>query len=91
LLLLVFLTAGVAWAQEAPATAIPPQHQATTAQAAHFDVEVATNAYMAELSPAQRARSDAYFEGGYWLIVWDLLVALGVAVEFHPKLSHVPG
>jgi hypothetical protein len=25
------------------------------------------------ISPAQRARSDAYFEGGYWLIVWDFL------------------
>ena len=34
---------------------------------------------MAELTPAQRASSDAYFEGGYWLIAWDLLVALGVA------------
>ena len=79
LLLLFFLAVGVVSAQTAPTTAIPPQHQATTAQAAHFDVEAATNAYMAELSPAQRARSDAYFEGGYWLILWDLLVALGVA------------
>ena len=78
-LLLFFLAVGVVSAQTAPTTAIPPQHQATTAQAAHFDVEAATNAYMAELSPAQRARSDAYFEGGYWLILWDLLVALGVA------------
>jgi STE24 endopeptidase len=34
---------------------------------------------MAELSPAQRVRSDTYFEGGYWLILWDLLIALGVA------------
>ncbi|HET7267931.1 MAG TPA: hypothetical protein VFJ15_07465, partial [Oleiagrimonas sp.] len=79
LLLLVFLTVGVVWAQTAPTTATPPQPQASTAQAAHFDVDAATNAYMAELSPAQRARSDAYFEGGYWLILWDLLVALGVA------------
>ena len=79
LLLLFFLAIGGVSAQTAPTTAMPPQHQASTAQAAHFDVEAATNAYMAELSPAQRARSDAYFEGGYWLILWDLLVALGVA------------
>jgi STE24 endopeptidase len=78
-LLLVCLAMGVAWAQTAPATATPPQPQATTAAAPHFDVEAATRAYMDELSPAQRARSDAYFEGGYWLILWDLLVALGVA------------
>ena len=76
LLLLFFLAVGVVSAQTAPTTAMPPQHQATTVQAAHFDVEAATNAYMAELSPAQRARSDAYFEGGYWLILWDLLIAL---------------
>ena len=24
-------------------------------------------------SPPARARSDAYFEGGYWLILWDFL------------------
>ncbi len=76
-LLLVFLAVGTASAQ-APAS-VPPQAQATTAQATHFDVEAATSAYMAELSPGQRARSDAYFEGGYWLILWDLVVALGVA------------
>ncbi|MDE3167925.1 MAG: M48 family metallopeptidase [Acidobacteriota bacterium] len=30
-------------------------------------------AYLAKMPPAQRARSDAYFEGGYWLILWDFL------------------
>ncbi len=49
------------------------------AAAAPFDVTAATDAYMAQLSPQARARSDAYFEGGYWLILWDALVALGVA------------
>ncbi|WHZ18724.1 MAG: Peptidase, M48 family [Rhodanobacteraceae bacterium] len=80
LLLLVLLAVGVAWAQTPQAGSAPaPQAQTSAAPAAHFDVEAATNAYMAELSPAQRARSDAYFEGGYWLILWNLLVALGVA------------
>ncbi|MEO9079466.1 MAG: M48 family metallopeptidase, partial [Rhodanobacter sp.] len=55
------------------------QHQVSATPRAHFDVNAATEAYIAELSPAQRASSDAYFEGGYWLILWDLLVALGVA------------
>ncbi|WP_353200406.1 M48 family metallopeptidase [Sandarakinorhabdus sp.] len=41
-----------------------------------FDVELATQAYMATLKGAARAKSDAYFEGGYWLILWDFLVAL---------------
>ena len=26
-----------------------------------------------KMPPAQRARSDAYFEGGYWLLLWDFL------------------
>ncbi len=47
--------------------------------AARFDAQAATDAYMATLSPEKRARSDAYFEGGYWLTLWDLLYGLGVA------------
>jgi STE24 endopeptidase len=39
----------------------------------HFDIEAATDAYIAEIPADARARSDAYFEGGYWLILWDFL------------------
>ncbi len=42
----------------------------------HFDVDAATNAYLAQIPAAARARSDAYFEGGYWLILWDFLMAV---------------
>ena len=38
-----------------------------------FDVRAAVDAYLAKMPPAQRARSDAYFEGGYWLQLWDFL------------------
>ncbi|WP_156256967.1 M48 family metallopeptidase [Sandarakinorhabdus oryzae] len=41
-----------------------------------FDPELATQAYMATLKGAARAKSDAYFEGGYWLILWNFLAAL---------------
>ena len=44
-----------------------------------FDVETATQAYMARLSPEEKARSDAYFEGGYWLLLWGFLYGIGVA------------
>lgn len=47
--------------------------------AARFDAERATADYMATLSAPARARSDRYFEGGYWLILWDFVVALGTA------------
>jgi STE24 endopeptidase len=49
------------------------------AASAHFDAEAATAAYLKTLTPAARARSDAYFEGGYWLLLWDFLVGLLLA------------
>lgn len=42
----------------------------------HFDAEAATNAYLAQIPGRARARSDAYFEGGYWLILWDFLTSV---------------
>jgi STE24 endopeptidase len=41
-----------------------------------FSAEAAANAYLAQIPDAARARSDAYFEGGYWLILWDFLLAV---------------
>jgi len=41
-----------------------------------FDVDRATEAWLALLSPEQRRLSDAYFEGGYWLKLVDLLYGL---------------
>lgn len=46
---------------------------------AAFDSVAATNAYLATFAGEARARSDSYFEGGYWLQLWDFL--LGVAVN----------
>ena len=47
-----------------------------------FDVEAATQRYLDTLTPAQKAKSDAYFEGGYWLELWQLLYGLAVAAVF---------
>lgn len=44
-----------------------------------FDAARATQAYIDLLTPAQREKSDAYFEGGYWLQLWGLLYGLVVA------------
>jgi STE24 endopeptidase len=40
----------------------------------HFDVDAATDAYMNLMPASAKAHGDAYFEGGYWLILWDFLV-----------------
>jgi len=46
----------------------------------HFDAIAATNAYMAQIPADRTARSDAYFEGGYWMILWDFLYGAAVAL-----------
>src|SRR5712691_3216646 len=46
----------------------------------HFDPLAATNAYLATVPPDKKARSDAYFEGGYWLLLWDFLASAAVYV-----------
>jgi STE24 endopeptidase len=53
---------------------------AAAAHAADFDPNAATEAYLATVSGEARAKSDAYFEGGYWLILWNALYAMGVAL-----------
>ena len=42
--------------------------------------EEETRDYLSRLSPEERARSDAYFEGGYWLRLLDFLCGLAVAL-----------
>ena len=44
----------------------------------HFDVDRATESYLTLLSPEQRRLSDAYFEGGYWLLLWSFLYGTAV-------------
>jgi len=58
-----------------PATVMPDviQVPAAAQPSEHFNPEAATDAYLAEIPASARSRSDAYFEGGYWLILWDFL------------------
>src|SRR5580700_3943532 len=55
---------------------VPPEAQPSP----HFDAVAATNAYLAQIPADKTARSDAYFEGGYWLILWDFLYGVVVAL-----------
>jgi STE24 endopeptidase len=51
----------------------------TNSQAA-FNIEAATRAYLDQMSPEQKARSNAYFEGGYWIQLWEFLWTAGIAL-----------
>ena len=69
-------------ASAAPGNTSKPDANAATAPAmaaASFDADKATREWLDTMSPTARAKSDAYFEGGYWLILWDFLVGLVVA------------
>jgi len=54
----------------APAPSIAP----------NADPATATRAWLDTVPPDKRAKSDAYFEGGYWLILWDFLVSVAISI-----------
>lgn len=71
-LLTILLFSAIAPGQtSAPTAPPPPANQTATGPA--FDINSAVDTYLAKMPPAQRARSNAYFEGGYWLQLWDFL------------------
>jgi STE24 endopeptidase len=74
--LLVFSSLGFAQQQMPSVTSVPPAAQASP----NFDVEAATEAYLAQIPAQSKARSDAYFEGGYWLILWDFLYGSAIVL-----------
>src|SRR5213596_1955588 len=45
-----------------------------------FDPAAATLAWLDSVPRNQREKSDAYFEGGYWLILWNFLLAAAISV-----------
>ncbi len=85
--LLVVIFSLSAWAQSPSTTDGAAAQQgfstaplAATADNPHpaFDVKAAVNAYLAKVPPDKKARSDAYFEGGYWLILCDFIYTIVV-------------
>src|SRR6188472_2216168 len=44
------------------------------------DPAAATRAWLDTIPLDEKARSDAYFEGGYWLILWNFLVTAAIAL-----------
>jgi STE24 endopeptidase len=67
-----------AQAQISPSPTPPPAAVVSAANPKSFDPAAATQAWLGTVPADKRAKSDAYFEGGYWLILWNFL--LGAAV-----------
>lgn len=51
------------------------------------DPATATRAWLDTVPADKREKSDAYFEGGYWLILWNFL--LGAAISIFLLSSHI--
>jgi STE24 endopeptidase len=73
---LAFAVAPFAAAQTPPPAPAPPRE----ATGGNLDPVAATRAYLARVPAEMKARSDAYFEGGYWLTLWDFLLGSAVAL-----------
>ncbi|MDE2463985.1 MAG: M48 family metallopeptidase [Alphaproteobacteria bacterium] len=90
--LLLAVACGTANAQALPPKAAPTQHVAVSTLAppanSVFNAEQATKAYLAEVSPAQRARAAAFAEGNHWLMLEDSLAAVAIcALLLFTRLS----
>jgi STE24 endopeptidase len=86
LLLITAAAVPSASAQPAPAPiskvqvqGLTPIQRAPAPQPQSLDPEKATEAYLATVKGEARRKSDAYFEGGYWLLLVDALYAIAVA------------
>ena len=72
----VLLVASFLWAdpQTGSTSSAPAANAAAVSSGPAFDVKAAVDAYLATVPPDKKARSDAYFEGGYWLQAWDFII-----------------
>jgi len=87
-LLVLFLLVPLQWAEPQAASAPAGQAASTVLTRPAFDVKAAVDAYLATVPPDKKTRSDAYFEGGYWLQLWDFLLSSAIVIFLlHSRLS----
>src|SRR5947199_1524383 len=77
----VLVVALAAFSSSSPAQeTAPPSSIPAATPSGITDPEAATRAWLDTMPPNEKARSDAYFEGTYWLILWNFLVTVGIAL-----------
>src|SRR5437016_14374563 len=64
---------------EAQQISASPSSSTMVEPAKPFDPVEATNAWLNTVPADKRAKSDAYFEGGYWLLLWHFLLGVAIA------------
>lgn len=72
-----------------PTATMSPASSSTTADVAKgaipvptpaFDPAAATREWLSSIPSEQKIKSDSYFEGGYWLILWNFLLSSVIAL-----------
>src|SRR5213080_2079854 len=58
----------------------PAPLRSAAENANRFDPAAATEAWLATIPRDRREKSDAYFEGGYWLLLWNFLLLAVISV-----------
>ncbi len=78
--LLLLLLIPLHWGHAQTASAPPAPAASSARSGPAFDVKAATDAYLATVPADKKARSDAYFEGEYWLQLWDFLLSIVIVI-----------
>jgi STE24 endopeptidase len=78
--ILILLTLGFAIALVPGYAQHNEPKQPAVERATSFDPAAATTAWLATIPRDQREKSDAYFEGGYWLLLWNFLLTVAISV-----------
>src|SRR5215470_12082599 len=81
--MIALICAAALAASEAPAVKLvplPPVPAAASGASGSIEPAAATRAYLDQLPADKRARSNAYFEGGYWLELWSFLWGAAVSL-----------
>src|SRR5206468_3505896 len=58
----------------------PPSARISAENPSASDPAAATRAWLDTVPADKRAKSDAYFEGGYWLILWNFLLLAATSI-----------
>jgi STE24 endopeptidase len=58
----------------------PSKESPALQQSTSLDPAAATQAWLNSVPQDKRDKSDAYFEGGYWLLLWNYLVAAAIGI-----------
>src|SRR5947207_7066030 len=58
----------------------PPAARISAENPSAFDPAAATQAWLDTVPADKRAKSDAYFERGYWLILWNFLLVAAISI-----------